>query len=135
VTTSADREAARRAARQLRGTKARKDGRASEWVAAFWLMAHGWRIIGFRLKTPQGEIDLLARRGRVLAVVEVKRRATLEAALEAVNYRQRRRLQAAAESIAAKAPGLSRLSVRLDLLAMAPGRLPRHIADAWAGTD
>jgi len=135
VIPSADRKAARRAARQVRGTEARKDGRASEFVAAFWLMAHGWRILGFRLKTPQGEIDLLARRGRILAVVEVKHRATLEAAREAVGWRQRRRLVAAAENIAAKSPGLARLTVRLDLMALAPGRLPRHIVDAWAGAD
>jgi putative endonuclease len=135
VTTPNDRRAARTAARRLRGGQARKDGRASEFVAAFWLMARGWRILAFRLKTPQGEIDLLARRGGVLAVIEVKRRRTLEEALEAVTYKQRRRLRAAAENLAAKRPDLGPLAVRLDLIALAPGRLPRHIADAWAGQD
>ncbi len=130
-----DRRAARTTARRIRGGKAREDGRASEFVAAFWLMATGWRILAFRLKTPQGEIDLLARRGRVLAVIEVKRRATIEAALEAVGHRQRQRLRAAAENLAAKRSDLAGLSVRLDLIALAPGRLPRHIADAWAGSD
>jgi len=135
MTTPAERLAARLAARRLRGGKARNEGRASEYTAAFWLMAKGWRILAFRLKTPQGEIDVLARRGRILAVVEVKRRATLEAALEAVGYRQRQRLRAAAMDLAAKRPDFAGLSVRLDLLALAPGRLPRHIADAWAGLD
>jgi putative endonuclease len=131
VTTPADRLAAKR----LRGGKARQDGRLSEFTAAFWLMATGWRILAFRLKTPQGEIDILARRGAVLAVVEVKRRRTIEAALEAVTHRQRQRLRAAAENLAAKRPDLAALAVRLDLIALAPGRLPRHIADAWAGLD
>jgi len=98
-------------------------------------MAKGWRILAFRLKTPQGEIDLLVRRGDILAVVEVKRRATIEAALEAVTYRQRQRLLAAALGLAAKRSDFAGLCVRLDLLALAPGRLPRHIADAWAGLD
>jgi putative endonuclease len=125
----------RTAARRARGGQARKDGRAAELFAAFWLMASGWRILAFRLKTPQGEIDLLARRGRVLAVIEVKRRASLEAALEAVAPKQRQRLRTAAESLAARRPDLAGLSVRLDLFALAPARLPRHIADAWAGLD
>ena len=135
MSTPAERQAARTEARRLRGGRARKDGRASEFVAAFWLMATGWRILAFRLKTPQGEIDLLARRGGVLAVIEVKRRRTIAEALEAVTRRQRLRLRAAAENLAAKRPDLARLSVRLDLIALAPGRWPRHIADAWAGMD
>jgi putative endonuclease len=98
-------------------------------------MAKGWRILAFRLKTPQGEIDLIARRGSVLAAVEVKRRATLEAALEAVTLRQRRRILGAAEAFAARRGDLRGLSVRLDLVAFAPRRLPRHIADAWAGQE
>ena len=94
-------------------------------------MAKGYRILGFRLKTPQGEIDLLARRGSVLAVVEVKIRASLESALEAVGAIQRERLRRAAAQIAARRPGLRQTHVRLDLIALAPGRWPRHIADAW----
>ncbi len=130
-----ERRAARTQARRLRGGRARKAGRASELIAAFWLMAKGWRILAFRLKTPQGEIDLLARRGRVLAVIEVKRRRTIEEALEAVTYRQRLRLLAAAENLAAKRPDLAGLCVRLDLVALAPRRWPRHIAEAWVDLD
>jgi len=131
----AERLAARLAARRRRGGRARREGRAAELIAAFWLMAKGWRILGFRLKTPQAEIDLLARRGRILAVVEVKRRATLAQALEAVGYRQRLRLRAAALQLAAARPDFAGLSVRLDLIALAPQRRPCHIEDAWAGMD
>jgi putative endonuclease len=100
-------------------------------LAAVWLMAKGYRILGFRLRTPQGEIDLLAQRGRVLAVVEVKRRTTLEEALAAVTPVQRERLVRAARGVAAHRRALSRLEVRLDLFALAPKARPRHIVAAW----
>lgn len=120
-------------ARQARGAAARLSGRRAEVLAAAWLMLKGYRILGFRLRTPQGEIDLLAQRGQVLAVVEVKRRTTLEAALETVTHMQRDRLRRAGRSIAARRPSLQNLSVRLDLIALAPGKLPIHSPDAWKG--
>jgi len=119
--------------RIARGVAARLSGRRGEVLAAVWLMAKGYRILGFRLKAPQAEIDLLAKRGDVLAVIEVKRRTSLEAALEAVSFDQRDRLRRAALAIAARRAGLRNCGVRLDLLALAPGRLPRHIPDAWKG--
>jgi len=122
-----------RPSRSIRGAAARVSGRRGEWLAALWLMAKGYRILGFRLKTPQAEIDLLAIRAGVLAVVEVKRRATLLAALESVRRDQRDRLRRAGASLAARRPALAGAAVRLDLMALAPGRLPRHIPDAWKG--
>jgi putative endonuclease len=119
--------------RSLTGFNARRAGRRGEVLAALWLMAKGYRILGFRLKTPQGEIDLLARKGDVLAVVEVKLRATSAQSLEAVSARQRQRLRRAAASYAAQRPDLRRTAIRLDLLALAPRRLPCHIPDAWFG--
>ena len=120
-----------RSVRMERGLRARRDGRRSEIVCALWLMAKGYRILGFRMKTAQAEIDVLARKGDVVAVVEVKRRASLEAALEAVSWRQRERLLAAARSLTARRPDLAGAAIRLDLMALAPGRRPRHIRDAW----
>jgi putative endonuclease len=116
-----------KAVRAERGGKARQTGREGEQIAALWLMCRGWRILGFRLRTPQGEIDLLA-------VVEVKSRASLEAALASVQPAQQARLRRAGEALAARRPGLAGLSVRLDMVALAPGRWPRHIPDAWART-
>ncbi len=118
-------------AKTRQGARNRRIGRRAEFLCALWLMAKGYRILGFRLKTPQAEIDLLALKGGVVAVIEVKRRRTLPEALEAVSYAQRRRLRAAAEGIRARRPDLAHLPVRLDLIALAPGRLPRHIAEAW----
>jgi putative endonuclease len=94
-------------------------------------MLKGYRILGFRLRTAQGEIDILAEKGRVLAVVEVKSRPTLALALEAVRSEQRDRLRRAARAIAARRPGLRDHAIRLDLMAVARGRWPRHVIDAW----
>jgi putative endonuclease len=118
--------------RRARGAAARLSGRRGEVLAALWLMAKGYSILGFRLRTPHGEIDLVVRRGRVLAAVEVKRRTSIEAALEAVSLNQRQRLRRAIRALAARRRGLENAEVRLDLMALAPGRLPRHIPDAWS---
>ena len=122
-----------KANRAIRGAAARRSGRQGEVLAALWLMAKGYRILGFRLRTPQAEIDLLALRGRTLAVVEVKRRQDLLTALETVSLDQRKRLRRAGAAIAAQRPALAGASVRLDLLALAPGQLPMHSPDAWKG--
>lgn len=116
-----------------RGRAARRSGRMAEVWAALALMARGYRILGFRLRTRQGEIDLLALRGKVLAVVEVKSRRTRAAALEAVSYEQRERLRRAGAQLAAGRPALKGCTVRLDLIALSPGKWPSHIPDAWPG--
>ena len=122
-----------KAARQIRGAAARRAGRRGEVLAALWLMAKGYRILGFRLKTPQAEIDLLALKRGTLVVVEVKQRGDRLTALEAVGFDQRERLRRAAAALAAQHPRLVGAAVRLDLMALAPGRLPMHIPDAWKG--
>lgn len=119
--------------RSARGAAARLSGRRGEVLAALWLMLRGYRILGFRLRTPQAEIDLLAWRAGVLAIVEVKRRTRLELALETVTFDQRDRLRRAGAALAAGRPALRGAAVRLDLMALAPGKLPRHIPDAWKG--
>ncbi|MFN3353020.1 MAG: YraN family protein [Brevundimonas sp.] len=113
--------------RQTRGGRSRREGRAAEWLAAVFLMAKGYRILGFRLKGHQGEIDLLVLKGRTLAVVEVKRRATLEAALVALSPEQQARMRAAGQALARGRPSLSGFELRLDMVALAPGRFPRHV--------
>ena len=119
-------------ARRDRGRQGRKDGRAAEVVAALLLMVKGYQILGFRLRTRQGEIDLLARRGRWLCVVEVKRRATVELALQALTPVQQQRLLLAGRTLADRRPALRQLDLRLDLIALAPGRFPRHLRNILA---
>ena len=117
--------------RMQRGADARLAGRRAEWAAALLLMAKGYRILGMRLRTPQAEVDLAVQRGSVLAIVEVKRRRTLEEALLAVTPAQRERLRRAGLALMARGGRNRHAVVRLDLVALAPGRWPRHIADAW----
>jgi putative endonuclease len=120
--------------KQRKGAAARRAGRRAEWIVALLLMAKGYRIMGMRLKTPQGEIDLAALRGPVLAIVEVKHRRTAEEALLAVTSAQRERLRRAGRAVAGRIRSNTPLVVRLDLVALAPGRWPRHIRDAWPDT-
>lgn len=106
-------------------------GRRAEWLAAWCLRLKGYRILarGFRVKV--GEVDLIARRGRVLALVEVKARPSIEEAVEAIGPRQRRRIQRAAEAFLQRNAALAKFDVRFDVVLIVPGRWPRHIPDAW----
>lgn len=119
--------------RQAKSGTAFRAGHAAEWVAALWLMLRGYRILGFRLKSRAGEIDLLACRGRVLAVVEVKRRATMQAARLALKPAQFDRLVAAGEAIRRNRPALQCLDLRIDMVALAPWRFPRHLRGVERG--
>jgi putative endonuclease len=117
---------AKRGWRVALGRTAHRAGHASEWTAAAWLMAKGYQVLGFRLKTRAGEIDILARRGKVLAVVEVKRRPTLAQALTALTPDQFDRLRAAGRAVLRQRPSLAGHLLRIDMVALAPGRFPRH---------
>lgn len=117
---------AKRGWRVALGRLSHRLGHRSEWLAAALLMARGYQILGFRLKTRAGEIDILARRGRVLAVVEVKRRPTLEQALAALSPDQCGRLVTAGRAVLRQRPSLAGHQVRIDMVALAPGRFPRH---------
>nr|WP_221212239.1 YraN family protein [Brevundimonas lenta] len=108
------------------GALSHRLGHRSEWVAAALLMLRGYQVLGFRLKTRAGEIDILARRGRTLAVVEVKRRATLEQALTALTAAQYERLLSAGRAVLRQRPSLAGHVLRIDMVALAPGRFPRH---------
>ena len=116
-----------RTTRQNRGRLSRQQGRSAEWLAALYLMAKGYQILGFRLKTPQAEIDLLARKGKTLAVIEVKRRQSPELALMALGPDQQQRLLSAGYSLVHTRPALKHLQPRLDLIALSPRRFPQHL--------
>ncbi len=112
--------------RQALGGRAFHKGHGAEWVAAVWLMLKGYQLLGFRLKTPAAEIDILARRGRSLVVVEVKHRATMAAALAAIDPRQLDRLRQAGAALLRQRPSLAGLRLQIDTVALAPRRFPRH---------
>lgn len=111
--------------------RAERAGRMAETVAAIWLRLKGYRILARRLKTPVGEIDILAARGASLVAVEVKSRASRIAALESIAPRQWHRLARAVEWAQAHRPEWVGLSLRFDAVLLVPGRLPHHVADAW----
>jgi putative endonuclease len=111
--------------------RARARGLRAETLCAWWLRLHGYRILGRNLRTPVGEVDILARRGRTLAVIEVKRRESLDRAAFSLEPGQRRRLMRAAGYVLATVPRAQGLTVRFDAMLVAPWRFPIHIADAW----
>lgn len=106
-------------------------GHLAEILCLWHLRLRGYRILARRYRVPVGEIDLLARRGHVLAAIEVKARADLAAAGEALAPRQRRRIVRALDHFLAARPDLRRLGLRFDVMLVAPRRLPRHLVDAW----
>jgi putative endonuclease len=105
-------------------------GRAAEWIAALYLMAKGYRILGHRLRTVFGEVDLAAWKQGVLVIVEVKARASLSAGLEAVGPRQQQRILRAAQALAARWR-LAAAPIRLDVVVVGAGWLPKHERGAW----
>jgi putative endonuclease len=105
-------------------------GRRGEEQAAAFLMADGWEILAQRVKTPRGEVDLVARRPGVVAFVEVKWRAKPEDLDLAIDQRRLTRVAAAVEIIAPRFVGPGD-DWRIDVLLLAPGLPPRHIANAW----
>ena len=109
-------------------------GLSAESRAAMLLIAKGYRIVARRFKTPLGEIDLVARRRRVLVFVEVKARARFDDAAEAVTERAKRRIIAAAELWLVSHPDDVRRDIRFDVMLVAPGRIPRHIVNAFDAT-
>jgi len=124
-----------RAAAPSARTRARRRafrlGRWAERLCAWRLRLVGYRVLARRYRTPVGELDLVVRRGRTLAFVEVKARPTLAGAAEAIDRRQRARVERAAAAFLAHHPALAGLEMRFDAMLVAPRRWPRHLADAW----
>jgi putative endonuclease len=106
-------------------------GLSAESRAAAFLSAKGYRIVARRWRSPVGEVDIVARRGRTLVFVEVKARATLDDAAFAVTDRQKRRITAAAEAWLGSHPDDAQSFIRFDAMLVAPRSIPRHIANAF----
>ena len=132
-------DARKKAVRRERGRLSHARGLRAEALAVFLLRLKGYRILARRLKTHAGEIDILARRGNTLAIVEVKARAGEDTAREALLPAQQARLRRAGEQLFAMRPALADCDLRFDLVLVTPSPLPlgfpggwpRHIPDAW----
>ena len=109
------------------GRARRGRGRRAELLALLALMARGYRPVARNLKTPVGEIDLVVRRGGLLAVVEVKTRGQLADAAEALRPLQQARIRRAAEWLLAQRPDLAALTIRFDVVLVLPRRWPQHL--------
>lgn len=119
-------DAASRTERQMRYRR----GSRGELLAIAMLTAKGYRILGRRVETASGEIDLIAMRGERLAFIEVKRRATQAAAESSITPRQRQRIHRAADLWLARHPELQRHELGFDLVFVLPWRWPRHLVNA-----
>ncbi|OQM74863.1 YraN family protein [Manganibacter manganicus] len=115
--------------------KSYRRGHRSEWLAAMALMLKGYRILARRHRTRLGEIDLIARRGDLMVVVEVKARKTLKEAMEAIAPGSERRIEGAADLWLSRQPDYSRLSVRFDMVAVLPWRWPVHVENVFQGRN
>ena len=106
-------------------------GRRGEAWAALFLRAQGYRIIGARVKTPVGEIDLIARRGQTIAIVEVKSRSFSHQEAEALLAVNQRRIVRAAQFWLTGRNEAVGLDIRFDVIFLAPFAWPRHIVNAF----
>jgi putative endonuclease len=111
---------------------AETSGRRGERLAAWWLRLKGWRILDRRVRTPAGEVDLVARRGTLIAFVEVKMRRTAAELDHAIDQRRLARVATAAEVLMTRYAGPGD-DIRVDVILLAPGTRPRHIENAWIG--
>jgi putative endonuclease len=108
-------------------------GHYSEWLAALALMMKGYRILERRYRTRLGEIDLIARRGDLVLIVEVKARRSLVDAMEAIARQSERRIEAAADIWLSRQPDYGRFSLRFDMVAVLPWRWPVHVENVFYG--
>ncbi|MGK6353624.1 YraN family protein [Sphingomonas sp. DT-207] len=111
---------------------AEASGRRGERLAGWWLRLKGWRILERRVRTPVGEVDLVVRRGNLIAFVEVKTRATGAELDFAIDERRLARVAAAAEYLMPRFAGPGD-DIRIDVVLIAPRTPPRHIENAWIG--
>ena len=108
-----------------------RSGLRAELAAGWFLRAKGYRILATRYKTPVGEIDIVARRGRTLAFIEVKARPRIADAAESIHARNRQRVVRAAQHFLSAHPALADRTIRFDALLIAWYRWPKHLAAAF----
>lgn len=110
--------------------KAYHRGLRAETIAACFLLLKGYRVLARRYKTPVGEIDLVVRRGRRIAFVEVKRRVTVQLCEASVTGQTRRRVRQAAHWWISRHERYQDFDQGFDIVFLAGYNLPRHLKNA-----
>lgn len=103
----------------------------AEYVAAFFLLLKGYHIAAMRYRTKGGEVDIVARKGDIAIFVEVKARRRVDEAISAVGYTTQRRIEAASLHWLSRQKDAARLSLRYDIIAILPWRLPVHFPNVF----
>lgn len=106
-------------------------GRRGEWLACVLLRLKGYHILKRNLRTPQGEIDIVARKGHRLHFIEVKSRRTRDSALVAISLRQQKRIIRASQAFLSGNPRYCDCDIHFDLIAIALMCWPIHLKNAW----
>ncbi len=124
-----------RSRQAVRRRRAERRGRHAENWAALWLQLKGYRILARRYRSGMGEIDVIARRGGVVAFVEVKHRPKGELSVDAVTYRAQQRIAKSAAAWTSRVGLSDTFEQRFDIVLVSRWGRVRHIRDAWRGDD
>lgn len=111
--------------------RAHARGLSAETWAAWYLRLTGWRILKRRYKTRLGEIDLIAKKRKTVAFIEVKARKTRDAAVEAVTPAGQKRISRAARVFVSQHPKAGFYALRFDIIVIRPWSVPEHIENAF----
>ncbi len=111
--------------------RAYKKGLRAEWVTRWWLRLQGYSILTKRLKSKVGEVDIIAKRGKMLVFIEVKARPMGETHREVVSYHQQKRIEQAAMLFLANHPEFATFSVRFDVMIFYTWYRFDYIKQAW----
>ena len=115
--------------------RAERRGRLAERLCRWHLRLRGWHIVAADWRCPSGEIDIVARRRGVLAIVEVKSRGNFANAAASLLPRQRRRIARAAAAFLSARPDLAALTLRFDVMLVTRLRPPHHLPNAWRADE
>ncbi|MGF9565376.1 YraN family protein [Neorhizobium sp. JUb45] len=123
--------ASQKADRRESRRRAERRGHWSEYLAAVFLLLKGYRILSLRYKAKSGEIDIIVRKRDLVAFVEVKARRAEGLAIDAVGYETQKRIRAASDQWLSRRRDAHLLTLRYDVVAVLPGRFPKHFQDAF----
>jgi len=116
---------------QSKKTIAERKGRRAENIVALWLRVRGFSIIGQRVKTPKGEIDIIAKRFKSLVFIEVKARKDFEIGVNSISHKQIHRIIAAANYWRAGKQKYNDCSCRFDIVIVNPYLSITHLKNAF----